>query len=465
MSYIFRTALKNTRTTVLPESVPEERRVNGICYTAGGLTAVFTALLMAGFGFNLLTTATGTLLPVQFKDMGADNETIALLLASLPSLLFTVVNPIASFRSDRTRTRWGRRMPYLFITVPFITLSVIYLGFGGKAGDFLDPLFGDNSQLAALTAGIVIYTAFLAVPNAVFWYVFPDVLPRKYIGRFMSLFNVAASASAILFNRCLLPFSENHLTGLYCVIAFIFCGGMFVMFLTVREGQYPPPPVKESSGIIKGVVCFFRECFGIPFYYPFFLAMALSDVSIVCRGLYNLIYAKDILGISVAEYGSIMAWGSVVGLVLCFPLGYICDKVNPLLIFGFGLLTVVIVNGLSYFFVHDYTSFFITTIALSVVYTIQLVSTIPVFVEILPKSLYGQFSSASVLFRSGAMFICSYGGGKFIDWTGNYQNIYSWDFIFTLLSLILFALLYRNWKKRGGRKGYTAPVPRCSQKI
>ena len=47
-------------------------------------------------------------------------------------------------------------------------------------------------------------------------------------------------------------------------------------------------------------------------------------------------------------------------------------------------------------------------------------------------------------------------GGKIIDIFG-YRFIFVWDFLFTGLGLIGLMMVYRVWKRRGGRTGYTAP--------
>ena len=146
------------------------------------------------------------------------------------------------------------------------------------------------------------------------------------------------------------------------------------------------------------------------------------------------------------------------GLVLSLPLGWLSDKFHPMRVFGISLVLVIAVNCFSFFFVHDAASFRVTWILLAVVYTMQGVSTIPVFVTILPPSLYGQFSSANALFRAVFMAICGYGGGKLFDWLGDYQYIYAWDFIFTAISFLCFIGLYHAWRRRGGPAHYTAPI-------
>ena len=51
-------------------------------------------------------------------------------------------------------------------------------------------------------------------------------------------------------------------------------------------------------------------------------------------------------------------------------------------------------------------------------------------------------------------------GGLLFDLIGDYQYIFAWDFLFTVLAFLCFVKLYRDWQKRGGRRSYVAPVYR-----
>ena len=161
-------------------------------------------------------------------------------------------------------------------------------------------------------------------------------------------------------------------------------------------------------------------------------------------------YAENALHIPLADYGQIISYGALVGLVLSVPLAWISDRIHPMRFFPLSLVTVILVNLFSFFLVHDEKTFLISSILLAVVYTMQTVSTIPVFVEVLPRSRYGQFSSANALFRALFQGICGYGGGMLFDYLNDYQYIYAWDFVFTILSLFFFLVLCRAWRKRRG---------------
>lgn len=444
-----------------------DRKAGTLGYTMWGLIAVLILLCIGSAGFLAVQVVVVTLLPKQFSDAGASNKIIAFFITTMPYAVTMVVTPIASFKSDRTRTRRGRRIPYLIGTVPVIAFFCLLIGWAEFLGvgvrSFLPACLAEYSTLAVLAVLAVAYNVFFMIPGAVFWYLFPDVIPSHFLGRFMSGYQLIASLTGFVINTFFLKYADTQIQWLYTAIALFFFISMFVMILCVREGRYPEPEKNERNvpfyrSAWNSAVTYCKECYSIPFYYWFFTTMALSEVSMICRNMFVLIYAQKQLGISTGDFGKIMGWYGIVGVFLSIPLGYICDRIGALKVFASGLLLVVVINICSFYWVHDYRTFYITTILLGVVYTIQMVSTIPVFVAILPKEFYGQFCSANALFRAIFMAIGGFGGGVLFDFVQDYQYIYLWDFMFTLAALISFIVMYIGWKRRGGAKGYVAPV-------
>ncbi len=454
-----------TYQTVDGEQLPggdPELRAGTIQYSRPGLFATIFFLCLGSGLFFIIPMLVGNATPLLLEKLSASNRAIALVGTTLPYILNMVITPVLSFQSDRYRSRLGRRMPYLLIGTPLIALFLLGVGFYAEIGSFcstLFPTFNQNSEFWILAALLTGYNIFYLVNGSIIYYVYPDVIPGKYIGRFMSLLQLVGSGAGFFFSRYLLKYIETDLQLLFVGLTIAFLIGMGVIFLFVREGNYPPiEEEKRFPGLIGIVVSYVRECYSVPFYYAFFLMMALSETSLVCRNMFNLLYAKNTLGLTVEEAGIIAGWCGAVSCVLCYPIGMVVDKIGSLRVYGAGLVLVILVNIYGFFFVHDGTTFYISSIALAVVYAIQMTSTLPVFVDILPRELYGQFSSANALLRALFMAIGAYLGGWLFDWIKDYQYIFAWDFLFTCAALGCFAVLYVSWKKRGGREHYVAPL-------
>ena len=90
-----------------------------------------------------------------------------------------------------------------------------------------------------------------------------------------------------------------------------------------------------------------------------------------------------------------------------------------------------------------------------------------------PKDRFGQFSAAMCAVRSVlAVILGSMLAGAFMKLMeylhgGDgyyYRYCYVWKMVFQIVELWLYVLLYREWKRLGGRKGYTPPgVEDCAK--
>jgi len=92
--------------------------VGSLTYTAGGLAVVFCWLLWGDFAWSMRDRAVPAVMQLLFKRFGASDMVTGLIFSSLPAALGMIISPIVSYKSDRLRTRWGRRIPFLIVPVP-----------------------------------------------------------------------------------------------------------------------------------------------------------------------------------------------------------------------------------------------------------------------------------------------------------------------------------------------------------
>ncbi|MFZ4776550.1 MAG: MFS transporter, partial [Terrimicrobiaceae bacterium] len=100
-----------------PGGAPKTYHCGTLTYTKAGLFAVFAWLLWGDFCLTLMETVVPTVLPLKLKALGCSNAMMGVILATIPSILNIGVNPYVSFKSDRFRSRWGRRLPFIIATL------------------------------------------------------------------------------------------------------------------------------------------------------------------------------------------------------------------------------------------------------------------------------------------------------------------------------------------------------------
>lgn len=66
----------------------------------------------------------------------------------------------------------------------------------------------------------------------------------------------------------------------------------------------------------------------------------------------------------------------------------------------------------------------------------------------------------STIFNSILLIIANWGGGLFIDLTGDYRNVYSWDAFFTFAALLAMLMVWRGWKRYWRCSGLSGSLTR-----
>lgn len=438
--------------------------VGTLSYTRWGLVNIFVWLLWGDFCFSMMEILIPVLLPLFLKQHDASATTIGIIVGSIPALLNFIINPIVSTCSDRTRSRWGRRIPYLFFTSPFVTLFLILLGWSDDIGAWLQAsVLNGGFSVSAVVISLVIFFAigfqvFNMFVSSVFYYIFADVVPEQFMGRFMAAFRVVGTLAGFIFHKFILGHAKEHMPWIFTIVALIYLVSFSLMCLRVKEGEYPPVRKDEKKpNMFQLAQTYFRECFSIPFYLWMFIGTALNSVSMICRTMFGLLFATEDLGLALGQVGHISATATVLTMCMLLPAGLLVDRLHPLRLYCFGGFLIVAVNVFSFFYANDYLTYFIVVILNAVVYITQTASGLPLFAALLPREKYGQFCSAQAMVQAVIMIAANAGGGVFIDIFG-YRYIYVWDFGFTSIATAAMLVVYCKWKRLGGDRGYVAPL-------
>lgn len=108
-----------------------------LTYTKPALVILFFWLIWGDVCYTLMESVTGPIMLVKFQKLGAMNWEVALILSTIPTTVYSFFNPIISFKSDRFRSRWGRRIPFILFSMPFLVLGLVGLAFGDRLGFWL----------------------------------------------------------------------------------------------------------------------------------------------------------------------------------------------------------------------------------------------------------------------------------------------------------------------------------------
>jgi len=276
----------------VPESERAKYSVGTLTYTKYGLFVLFAWLLWGDFCFQIMESVggLGIIGLYMMEKLDASMFIVGLLTSTIPMLLGVFLGPIISFKSDRYRSKYGRRIPFMLLTAPFLCFFLVSLGFSDDIYSFL----GSSSLVRSL--GISHYTATIAVigfliggfaffnefVNTVWWYLFADVVPPHFMGRFQGLFRVVNSIAGFFFSALVVQYQLTYMRWVFIGAAMLYFAGFGLMCWRVKEGEYPPvTDVGEKTTLWDKVTLYFRECFTHPIYRgmyasTFFTAIAVS---------------------------------------------------------------------------------------------------------------------------------------------------------------------------------------------
>jgi MFS family permease len=463
----------------LPADPAGKMTIGTLTYTKAGLVSIFAWLLWGDFVYTLHDHVIAKVIPLALKQYEAKMFIVGLLMTTIPGLLNMSTNPIISTISDRTRTRWGRRIPYLAFTAPINGVVMILLGFSQQIGAYLANMTG---WAAGATIAVCIAVCYLTwyitdmFVSAVYYYLFNDVVPRAYLTRFMALYQMIGMITNAAFDFFFLQYAVSHFREIFLVVGSMYLVGYTMMCLKIKEGQYPPPPATMERGdsIFKLAKTYFKECFFHRFYWFFFLSNGAFN-AMRAMIIFDVFLYRDSLGLTLSQYGKIGGLSKLIAAVLMFPCGILADKMHPL---RFMLMTavlqvawgVVMCNWL--FWNPDArTAFYVYIVLLAVTMPLNIMrkaATLPMFMQLLPAERYGQFCAANAMVMSLLSMVMGAIAGGFIDVMNHiyaptrgpdfgYRFIPVWSLFFMAVSALFMYLLYREWKKLGGMDHYKAP--------
>lgn len=448
-----------------PAMAEARYRVGTLTYTKWGLVVVFIWMLWGDFCFSLMEAVVPNLLPLLLKDHGASNKAIAVIVGTIAMALNTVITPAVSYISDRHRGPRGRRIPFLLWPTPFIVLFLAMLPFAPeicnwalKSGAVASVLSRSPVAPVMLFFGVLVvcFQLFNMVVASIYYYLFNDVVPEQYLGRFFALFRVFGALAGFFFNYFVFGLAGSHMKEIFIGLSLLYGFSFALMCWRVREGEYPPIEDEPRGSLFKNVGNYFRQCFlGPRLYLWFYVSYALS-VWAVASTVFQVFFLRDELQIDLDTIGKYRSWAGLVVIILAYPFGIMVDRWRSqrVMMLSTGLLMGA--NIVSFCCIHGKWSFFVCNMLLSAPAFMMAVANAVWFPDLLPKARYGQFASAASLLTAGTMLAVGPLCGYFFDRVHDYRYVFIWSAVLQAASLLALVKVYQGWKRHGG-DNYIAP--------
>jgi maltose/moltooligosaccharide transporter len=435
----------------LHEVSPEKFVCGTVRYTPATLLVLFGWLLWGDFTLTLMEATPG-LVALQLKDYNISNTTMAILMGTMGTLCNFVLNPIISSHSDRFRSRWGRRRPFLIFATPFVALFLILLPWSPDItavllkhnwAQSLFALFPAAPLVIVFGVMIISFQVFNLFIATVYYYLIPDTVPEPFIGRFYGYFRVVGMTAGLIFSWFIFGYVHEHMRLIFAVFALIYAVSFILMCWKVREGEYPP--IREAHGHwyapIRNYVV---ECFGSTRYWLIFLVYAAGTQWTTAGNLFKLFFYRDEVGLTETDFGRLMAVTAGATLLFSVPFGVLVDRWGSQKSLMIGLAAGMAVTLAGFFIIHGRATAFVMTILMNLPFFLAGIAMGKWTVDMYPRAQYGQFASAGAMVGALGLAALSPMFGKIVDALGNYYRLFLLaPVLFGGVALVASIILYR----------------------
>jgi MFS family permease len=382
-------------------------------------------------------------------------------------MMALLLSPIVSYKSDRLRGRWGRRIPFLLAQAPLGLIAMLGLAYSPAIGTWIAGVIGSQNTDQCIIASFGIFwgifelctivTAFVVFPGLI-----ADVVPRELLGRFYGMFRSVSLGAGILFFFFLMGKIKTHYVPFFIAIGAIYTASFILMAFKVKEGDYPPPPVVDSDEprvkqLSEAIANYFRESFGNPYYYWFFASFALAAMAFTPINTFSVAFSESV-GLSNDAYGKLSALQLLLSFAQAYAVGWLCDRYHPLRMTIIALVLYAVTTFFAFFLVKNAFMFGVAHVICGTCAGFWLTATAPLGPALLPKSRFTQFLSANHICTAIGMMVVAYACGRFLDrMHHDYRFIYLWACVFISASAVVTFVLYQRFMQLGGPKDYVAP--------
>lgn len=398
-----------------------------------------TFLLGFGFfGISVIWSIYNSYVPIFLKEYGISLAAVGLIM-TFDNWIAIVIQPWIGFVSDRTRTRIGRRKPFLLIGAPlaaifFCLIPILHLNLVQTMG-----------ALAALMAVAVVMNIAMSLFRTPTIALMPDITPSALRSQANGIINfMGGLGTAIAFLGGAFLYDAGR--GLpFFAAALIMLGAVAMVLVFIREPvEREGEPASATAEKRQGVLPTIKEIISDSDKSALFILLAILFWFIGYNALETFwtTYGKEFLGIKESSASAMLTYFALSFLLFALPAGFIAGKIGRkrTIIIGLTALTVLFAGG---YFTTNLTYLSVMLVAGGISWALVNVNSLAMVVDIAPQSKLGSYTGLYYFFSMGGAIISPPVVGKLIDMTG-YQSMFIVTPLFMLLALLCMTRVTRG---------------------
>ena len=400
-----------------------DRRETAAAAGRTGLIGLCALLLLGDLAWSLKERSVQELFKAALLQFSQDAIVLNILIGALPALFALSAGPVVGAWSDRTRTRYGRRVPFLLAASAICALGMLGLAF--------------SHGVVGLAVSWTVFEMATIVGNVLLIALINDTVPQHILGRFFGLFRIVSLATGagffgLLFRNDLTTVLQPLLLG----ITAAYLAGMLVLCWRVREPDYGAPVRRPRWQVLQA---------GDGQWGWLFAALAVAAVAVLPINI-NAFNARTQFGVDVASFGQAFALTYGISIVLAWPLGWLADRYHPLRVGGVALVLYALTMLVAWRLVDGPQSFLAALVVHGVLAGCFLTGTAALLPALLPRERFSQLAAVSAAVTSLLTIVSTLAMGALLDESGrDFHLLYLAGGLTAGLGVLLWALLLRRY--------------------
>jgi len=371
-------------------------------------------ILFLNLGWAISFTVVGPLMQLRVNTMGLGPEGIGIV-SSINSWAYSFLVMYFAWKSDHTVSRFGRRIPYLFISAPVIIGAVC--------------LFPHVQILWLLVALWLLQMLFTDIKAATIPLLNIDCMPRRLLARAGAPAAILTAAVSFFALRYGMRLTEEADWLPYTV-------GAAILALTTLVGGFAikEPPVHNPTTEKFRPWSAMKVAWQDPRKIVQMMAVAMLQTFQVVFSSWIWLFSINQLGLTRPEVAEAISWAILCGAAAAFPVSWLVDRISPyrLMPIFCGLVLLVL---WSFLHIRDVNGLILTTCLQAMVTPFYNAADIMVYRTSPPEKM-GSITSTNSCMRGFYNGCIAASMGWLIHATGgNYHYAYLAGAILTLAGL------------------------------
>lgn len=361
--------------------------------------------LWLGFGFfgiSLIWSIYNSYMPIFLREYSLPLWLVGLVM-TFDNIAGVTIQPWVGFISDRTRTRFGRRIPFMMVGAPFAAVFFALI-----------PILHLNLRSMPLFIGaVVLMNIAMAIFRTPTIALMPDITPSPLRSKANGIINLmgglgtvaAFAGGAVLYNM-------NKGLPFYVGAVLLLVATTIVVRVIREPQQYEEEESQQHTGVLRTIrdIVTSQEKSGL------FILLAIFTWFIGYNSIETFwtTYGKEFLDISESRASMMLTATALSFLIFAVPAGYIATRFGRrrTILAGLGIMIVLVLGG---YFTTNMVYLIVMLVIAGIGWSLININSFPMVSDIAPPGKLGAYTGLYYFFSMAAAIVAPPAVGFLMD--------------------------------------------------